>query len=197
VSRLHKLLLSSTTAITVLMVGLVIASTTTVGLGSLRSLQATLVRTLHSVGLVTDAHAGGGGGGGTSMSSGPGTSEPATIQIGDSAKLIARVYAAVPVTVTCAPLPSPVAFGGIFVQLLQAQGRTVVQGSGFASLPASACNGAAATYIVDVYPPVNASGTTVPYRGGPAAASAFAYACDSANDCANGSAGPQTIGISG
>ena len=196
-SRLHRLLLASTTAITVLIVGLLIASTTTAGLGSLRNLQAALVQTLHSAGLVTDAHAGGGGGGGVSISSGPGTSEPATVQIGDSAKLIARVYAAVPVTVSCAPLPSNVAFGGIFVQLFQAQGRTVVQGSGFASLPANACSGAAATYTVFVFPPVNASGTAVPYRGGPAAASAFAFACDASNDCATGSAGPQKIGISG
>jgi hypothetical protein len=194
VSRLHRLLLASTSAITLLIVGVVIASTTTAGLGSLRNLQGTLARTLHSVGLVTDAHAGGGG---VSMSSGPGTTEPATVQIGNSAKLIARVYAAVPVTVACAPLPDSVAYGGIFVQVLQAQGRTVVQGSGFASLPSNACNGTASTYTVYVFPPSNASGTTVPYKGGPAAASAFVYACDSANDCANGSAGPQRIGISG
>lgn len=193
-SRLHRLVLASTTAVTLLIAGLVIASTTTDGLGALRGLQATLLRTLHSAGLVTDAHAGTGG---VSMSSGPGTSEPATVQIGSSAKLIARVFAAVPVTVRCAPLPGDVAYGGISVQLLQAQGRTVVQGYGFASLPASACNGLANTYTVDVYPPMNASGTTVTYKGGPAAASAFVYACDSSNDCANGSAGPQKIGING
>ena len=161
----------------------------------MRNLQATLVRTLHSVGLVTDAHAGAGGV--ASTASAPGTTEPATVQIGSSAKLIARVYAAVPVTVTCAPLPDVVAFGGIYVQLLQAQGRTVVQGNGFLSLPSNACSGAAKTYTVYVYPPSNASGTLVPYKGGPAAVSAFVYACDSANDCANGSAGPQKIGISG
>lgn len=193
-SMLKRTLVASTTAVTVVIVALLIASTTTAGLGSLRAIQATLLRTLHSAGLVTDAHAGGGG---VSMSSGPGISEPATVQIGSSAKLIARVFAAVPVTVTCAPLPAPVAYGGISVQLLQAQGRTVVQGYGFVSLPATACNGSASTYTVDVYPPMNASGTTVPYRGGSAAASAFVYACDSSNDCATGSAGPQKIRISG
>lgn len=193
-SRFNKLVVASTTVITLLVLTAVIASTTTAGLGSLRGLQATLARSLHSMGLVTDAHAGGGG---VSMSSGPGTSEPATVQIGDSAKLIARVFAAVPVTVSCAPLPGPVAYGGISVQLIQAQGKTVVQGYGFASLPPSACNGTAATYTVDVYPPMTASGTTVPYKGGQAAASAFVYACDDANDCATGSAGPQKIGING
>ena len=193
-SGLKRTLIASTTAVTVMIVAMVIASTTTAGLASLDAIQGTLLRSLHSAGLVTDAHAGGGG---VSMSSGPGTSEPATVQIGKSAKLIVRVFAAVPVTVTCAPLPGPVAYGGISVQLLQAQGRTVVQGYGFVSLPATACNGSASTYTVAVYPPTTASGTTVPYHGGPAAASAFVYACDSSNDCATGSAGPQSIGISG
>lgn len=193
-SRLHKLLVASTTLITVVVVALLVASMTTGGLSSLRGLQAALVRGFHSIGLVTDAHAGGGG---VSTSSGSGTTETASVSIGSAAKLIARVYAAVPVTVSCAPLPGPIAYGGISVQLVQAQGRIVVQGYGFASLPANACNGSAQTYTVNAYPPMTSSGTSVPYKGGQAAASAFVYACDSSNDCATGSAGPQKIGIKG
>jgi hypothetical protein len=194
VARLNRAVLVSTTAISALIVAAVIGSTTSAGLGSLRHLQAGLVGTLHALGVVTDAHAGGGGG---SFSSGPGSSESATVVIGSPAKLVARVYAAVPVTVTCAPLPGPVAYGGISVQVLQAQGKTVVQGYGFSPLPATACNGSATSYTVYVYPPVTSSGTTVTYKGGQAAASAFVYACDSSNDCATGSAGPQKIGING
>ena len=194
-SRVKKFLVASSTAVTLSVVAMMLALSSSGGLSSLHGLQAWLAGDLHAMGLVTDVHAGGGG---SSMSSGPGTSETATVSIGSSAKLIARTFAAVPVTVSCAPLPGgPVAYGGISVQLLQAQGRTVVQGYGFGSLPANACRGSAATYTVDVYPPMTASGTTVPYKGGPAAASAFVYACDSANDCASGSAGPQKIGISG
>lgn len=193
-SRVKKLLLASTSALSLLVVAALIASTTSGGLASLRSLGATLSRTVHAIGLVTDVHAGGGG---PSMSSGPGTTEQATVTIGNSAKLIAKVFAAVPVTVSCAPLPGPVAYGGISVQLIQAQGKTVVQGYGFGSLPANACSGSAASSTVDVYPPMTASGTTVPWKGGQAAVSAFVYACDANNDCATGSAGPQKIGING
>jgi hypothetical protein len=194
VSRIKKALVASTTAVTIFVLAMLLALSTARGASSLRGLQGWLSGDLHAIGLITDVHAGGGG---TSMASGPGTSEAATVGIGSSAKLIARVYAAVPVTVSCAQLPGPVAYGGISVQLVQAQGRTVVQGYGFASLPPNACSGSTATYTVNAYPPMTASGTTVPYKGGQAAASAFVFACDSSNACASGSAGPQKIQISG
>lgn len=187
---------------TFLVGALVVSSTTADGSKALAGIENTLVRTLHVAGLFTDAHAGGGlastGGGTASTASGVGFTEPATVQIGSSAKLIARVVVALPVTVTCALLPGGnVAFGGVFAQVFQAQGRSVLAGFGFASVPANACDNNPHVYTVDVFPESTASGTSGVFHGGPAAASANAFACDTFSDCASGSAGVQEVLISG
>ena len=193
-SGLRRAFMVSTSGVTMLILGLVVASSTGAGAGSLRGLENLLGRTLHVAGLVTDAHAGGGGGP-ASAASGVGSTEPATVQIGPRAELVARVIVALPVTVTCAPLPGgAVTFGGVFAQVYQAQGRTVLSGSGFANVAANSCDNSPHTYIVDVYPNSNASGVGV-FHFGPAAATANAYACDSSYDCASGSAPAQSIQI--
>src|SRR5689334_4017566 len=93
-SRIARTLAVSTSAVLALAVALLVGSTTGPGSASLRGIDAMLSRTLHAAGLLSDVQAGGGGLGSTS--SGPGTSEPATVTIGKSAKLIARVVVAVP-----------------------------------------------------------------------------------------------------
>ncbi len=198
-SRLRAALAVSMSTALVLVIAALLASTTAFGSASLRGMTSTLARTLHAAGLLNDVQAGGGGGGGlSSTSSGPATTEPAIVTIGSSADLTARVFVAVPVTVSCAPLPGgPVAFGGVSVQVFQAEGRTVLTGSGFVSLPPGACNNAANPYTVDVFPQVTASGISGVFHGGPAAATANAFACDSSNDCAFGSAPAKAISISG
>lgn len=194
----RRSLVVSTTGATVLMFALVIASTSAAGSRSLRGIESTLVRTLQAAGLVTDVHAGGAGGGTASTASGIGFTEPAAVQIGSTAELIARVVVALPVTVTCAPLPGgAVTFGGVFAQVFQAQGRSVLSGSGFASVPASACDNSPHVYTVDVFPGSTASGAAGVFHHGPAAAAASADACDSSFDCAAGSAGVQQVQIGG
>jgi hypothetical protein len=173
------------------------ASTTSIGANALRGMGVGLVRVLHAAGLSSDAMAGAGGP--ASLPSTGGGSSPMTLTVAPSAELGAKLLVSVPVTVSCAPLAAgDLQFGNISAQILEAQGRSVVQGFGYAQLPANACDGTNHTYIVGVL--ANPSNSSRPsassvFKVGQSVVLASAFGCDAAYDCAFGNVGPQVLRI--
>jgi hypothetical protein len=125
-----------------------------------------------------------------SAAGGPGVGM--TLTIGSPITLTDRLLVQVPVVVTCTtPLANPVNFGGVFVTVQQAAGRSIAAGFGFANL--TTCPTSPTTVVVNVLP--NGGMTGPPFHGGNAIVSASASACDTAFVCVGGSAGPVSVRI--
>jgi hypothetical protein len=116
-----------------------------------------------------------------------------TVSIGQSANLLNRVVAQVPVTFTCGPFPEPFSFG-VSVTVSQAVGKQIAQGQAFAGINTTAlpvaitCDGTPQSLVLNV--PANPSGP--PFKNGKAVVSAFASG-GAFPTLEQASAGPQAI----
>ena len=107
-----------------------------------------------------------GGGGGTGI----------TLTIGN-ATMQGRVLVTVPVTITCdAPLAGTPVSGSVNVTIVQAYGKNVSHGSGFATF--DGCPATPQTIDVLVTPDLYTTPPSGSFHGGTAAVSAFAGAVD-------------------
>lgn len=101
-----------------------------------------------------------------------------TVTIGSPISLQDRILVDVPVTITCTqPLTNGFGFAQVTASVQQAGGRNVATGSGFLSL--DQCPSSPTTYVLQVLTQPSSQNTApIPFHGGPAIASAGAFACD-------------------
>jgi hypothetical protein len=106
-----------------------------------------------------------------------------------------RVLVSVPVTITCdAPLAGTEVIGSVNVTVLQAFGKSVTHGSGFAEF--SVCPATPQTIIVLVTPDIYTTPPSTSFHGGTAIVSAFAGAVDPTFTIfEGGQVGPQVVRI--
>lgn len=161
-SRWKRLVAYSSGAITVAIVGTVVASLTPAGAAALHAAGGAVVGALAGHRPTVDANAGGSGG------SGPGLG-PIVISVGPKATLTSKLTANVDVTVSCGPFLQE-QFSELSVQLSEAAGHTVAQGFGGLTAPLP-CDGGAYTFVITV------TAQNVPYHPGSGVAAVFADAC--------------------
>lgn len=142
--------------------GAVVASLTPAGAAAFRDAGNAIVGTLSQHRPVVDG--GGGGGSGSIL-------PPMVITINPKAHLTSKLTVDVEVSVSCGPFVSS-QFGGLSLQISEAAGHTVAQGSG--SLNSLDCDGSTVPYLV------TADAHNVPFRSGTGlvSVSAFAYGVD-------------------
>jgi hypothetical protein len=131
-----------------------------------------------------------------------------TVEVGTSATLVAGVYVAVPVTVTCVADEASIFADEIDVSLTQKAGRELAHGSGGIGYQSPAynaigfgtpvtCDGLPHTYSVDVFPDLSPDSSSGPFSGGKAVAQAFFSITDFSFHQFFVTAGPTTILIKG
>lgn len=116
-----------------------------------------------------------------------------TLQIGERAQLVDKLYLNVSLTITCPPFESDIS-GQASVQVQQASGQTIARAFGAITQPLI-CDNSPHVYNVTA----NNDGS-VPFHGGRASVRAQAGACGVVGgvfQCIFGEVGPQTLRISG